>query len=120
MKLVINSKPGGCFCLSVLAMKEIMKLKGIENVKFFHNRQEVPDDFQGFYEMADKNHIPYITEYYRTDKKMVSVVEKLGEKASMKSSRLKVVEIPNGIEYRIESKNGDGKETVVEIGREWE
>ena len=52
----------------------------------------------------------------RTDPEMIAVVEKLGGAASGKFAELQVVEIPDGIDYRIE--DYDGIEWIAE-GRTW-
>jgi hypothetical protein len=53
----------------------------------------------------------------RTDPKLVQVVEELGSAASGEWAELKVIEIPDGIEWEILS-NG-GFETVHEKHRSW-
>lgn len=54
----------------------------------------------------------------RTDANMIGVVEKLGEKANTRFSKLKVIEIPDGVEYQIDEY--DGAESIHEIHRSWE
>ena len=53
----------------------------------------------------------------RTDVKLVAVVEQLGEAASGRHSRLKVVEIPDDVEWHIAEY--DGYEHVAEDHRTW-
>ena len=54
----------------------------------------------------------------RTDPEVIAVIEKLGsEKASGFCARLKVIEIPDGIEWEIDEY--DGLETVREKHRSW-
>lgn len=48
---------------------------------------------------------------------LVATVEELGEAASDAMSRLEVVEVPDGITYRID--DYDGMERVIESGHEW-
>ena len=55
---------------------------------------------------------------YRTDGRLINVVETLGINASGLGSRLVVVDVPFGIEWRIFRKQIG--ESVVEIGREWD
>jgi hypothetical protein len=52
----------------------------------------------------------------RANPKLVAVVEKLGDRAGNMAD-LKVVEIPDGVEWEIESY--DGKEWVSEKHRTW-
>lgn len=53
----------------------------------------------------------------RDDEDLVATVEELGSKANSKHSDLKVVEIPDGVEFTIESY--DGVEWVAEKHRTW-
>jgi hypothetical protein len=53
----------------------------------------------------------------RTDPLLIQVVEELGDKASGKLSKLRVVEIPDGVEWEIDEY--DGMETIHEKPRTW-
>lgn len=53
----------------------------------------------------------------RTDPTLVEVVEELKEAANGEFARLKIVEIPDDVKWKIE--NYDGVETIREISREW-
>jgi hypothetical protein len=53
----------------------------------------------------------------RTDPKLVEVVEKLGDRANGSCAELRVIEIPNGIDWYID--DYDGMETVREKHRSW-
>jgi hypothetical protein len=53
----------------------------------------------------------------RNDKDLVEVVEKLGELANGHCAELKIVEIPDGVEYDIDEY--DGMETIHEKHRSW-
>lgn len=53
----------------------------------------------------------------RTDPLLVAAVEHLGEKASGPRARLKVVEIPDDVEFVIN--DYDGKEHIAETHRTW-
>lgn len=88
MKIVINKCYGG-FSLSEAAYKEL----GLEW------------DGYGYGHSDD-----------RASPDLVAVVEKLGEAASGNFGELKVVDIPDGIDYRIE--DYDGIEWIAE-GRTW-
>lgn len=54
----------------------------------------------------------------RNDPRLVEVVERLGERANGNLSKLKVVEIPDDIEWEIDEY--DGMECVREVHRVWE
>jgi hypothetical protein len=53
----------------------------------------------------------------RTHPLVIRVVEELGEKANGRCAKLKVVEIPEGVDWQIDEY--DGNETVREKSREW-
>ncbi len=53
----------------------------------------------------------------RSDKDMVAVVEKLGDKANGSCAKLVVIEIPDGVDYTIE--DYDGQEHVAEVHQTW-
>ena len=92
MKIVINRCHGG-FGLSDMALGRYMELKGY------------PNDSRSLY-------------YNRNDPILVQVVEELGDKASGRLSRLRVVEIPDDVEWQIDEY--DGNEWVAEKHRIWE
>ena len=53
----------------------------------------------------------------RTDEKLIECIEKLGKKANGMCASLRIVNIPDEIEYEID--NYDGFETVREKHRSW-
>ena len=59
----------------------------------------------------------YYWEIARNDPILVEVVEQLGEAANYKYSELKVVEIPDGVEWTVHEY--DGMEWVAEAHRTW-
>jgi len=93
MKIVINTCHGG-FDLSAEAMY------------LYRERANVPD------------HIPlYAWDIPRNDENLVSVVEELGEESWGQFAKLKVVEIPDDVEWEIGEY--DGVEWVAEKHRIW-
>ncbi len=92
MKVVINTCFGG-FCLS----KEAYDFLGLEW-----------DRFGYAYNGYDK----------RTDPKLIECVETLGYKADGRFANLKVVEIPDDVEWEINYY--DGIESIHEVHRVWE
>lgn len=91
MKVVINSCFGG-FGLSEEAYAEL----------------GIPWDGYGY---------DYAESEKRSDPKLVEVVEKLGAKANGRHAKLRIVEIPDDIEYTIEEY--DGREHVAEAHSTW-
>lgn len=53
----------------------------------------------------------------RSDPLLIQVVEELGEEANGSCAELKIVEIPDGIEWEIDEY--DGNESVEEVHRSW-
>ncbi len=90
MKIVINSCYGG-FGLSAAALDKYAELKG-----------------------AAKKHETY---HDRADPTLIEVVQIMGSKANGRCAKLKVIEIPDGIEWEI--KEYDGNEWVAEKHRTW-
>lgn len=96
MKVVINKSYGG-FGLSEQgweAYKKFCKKEGRQAQEFYW---DIPRD----------------------DPALVHAVEKLGDRAADMVSRLKVVEIPDGIEWFVHEGQG-GVEWVAEVHRKWE
>lgn len=104
MKIVLNGCYGG-FGLSNDAVREILKRK---NVSFY----EKVSQYNGieFYETDTDNYIYLEGDIDRTDPDLVAVVEKLGEKANGRASRLYIKYIPPGTAYLIDEY--DGRESI--------
>ena len=111
MEIVINKCFGG-FELSRAAL-ELLTEKG---TKTFNSWEELKDN-NGIWILCSK------TEHYsnyndqRTDKNLIEVVKLLGDASNGSCAELKVIEIPDGIDYDIG--NYDGMETVRETPRSW-
>lgn len=140
MKLVINKCFGG-YGLSDPAIKLYAKLKGItlfpEQNKFSKligptywivSEDKRPKSIEkDWMNHSVEERIAYnkalaeltltASKIERNDKFLVQVVEKLGNKANGYFAELKVIEIPDGIEYEI--KEYDGMESVHELHRSW-
>ena len=89
-KIVINKCYGG-FGLSQEAFIELQKLDSEAN--------------------------PFYDRNNRDSLKLIEVVEKLGSRANGDHAELKVIEIPDDVEYTIEEY--DGVERVAEVHRTW-
>ena len=92
-KIVINAQHGG-FGLSEEAMQLYKILTGIATQSILYNHEILRDSPQ-----------------------LVQIVEQLGERANNRYSRLKVVEVPEGVEWHIHEY--DGMEHVAEDHRTW-
>lgn len=137
MKLVVNKCYGG-FGLSPIAIIEYLKLKGKEcffykknyDDKLYHRvelhkassydvtltkdyGETVKDDWKYF-----ESDYFYYGNVERNDPDLIKAIETIGEKKSSGSlSNLKVVEIPDDIEWKID--DYDGIETIHEKHRSW-
>lgn len=65
----------------------------------------------------DDDHYFSIREFDRDDRDLVAVDRELGEKANGGHAELKIVEIPDDVEWEIDEY--DGLETVAETHRTW-
>jgi hypothetical protein len=137
MKIVINRCHGG-FGLSVEAEERYLELKGIKvwpekDTRFgFVTYWTVPPEEQvtrpvDFHYMPPEYRKVYNETYReqtfdmysieRNDPVLVQLVEELGEKASGHYADLKIVEIPEDVNWEIEEY--DGLETIREVSRTW-
>lgn len=138
MKKVILNKCFGGFDVSKEAYMLYAKKKGLTlylyesefiNRKFIYKK--VNDDnsiFRHYFikDMGDNVEISnedyekyclYLKDGHREDPILIEVVEELGEKASGRFGNLKVVEIPDDLEYVIDEY--DGIETLHQKVEEW-
>jgi len=112
MKVVINSDYGG-FSLSDEAIEAYAERKGITLRKEERNSDSVlsSDYYLDNDEWFNCREIP------RNDVELVRVVKELGEKANGFAASLKVVEIPEDVDWYVEEY--DGNEWVAEKHRTW-
>lgn len=135
MKIVINACHGG-FGLSHKAVMRYFEIKGQvvypEKIKpytvgSFALDQDGADADESIFsywkywtsESADREQADSILEYdiLRNDSALVQVVEELGESANGQYSKLKVIEVPDDVEWEIDEY--DGSEWVAEKHRTW-
>lgn len=120
-KVVINRCYGG-FGLSEEAFERLLEAKGVpyEKVKEKNVTIYGPDYYHAGH-AGDKDF--YISSYEfhswekRSDQDLVRIVEELGEKSWGRFAELKVVEIPDDVEFDIGEY--DGIEWVAEKHRTW-
>jgi len=92
-KVVINACHGG-FGLSAAAESKYKELAGVSDPNFYSGR------------------IP------RDDEHLIAVVELMGTEANNRYSDLKIVDVPDDVNWYVEEY--DGKEWVAERHRTWE
>lgn len=118
MKVVINACHGG-FGLSEAAFEKFLDRKGIA----WEKQHRVDYDLHEYYHaghLGDEKHFSYSQEIVedRSDPDLIAVVEEMGEGANGEYARLKVVEIPDYVDWYIEEY--DGLEWVAEAHRTWD
>lgn len=117
MKIVINRCYGG-FSLSEEAFERYLELKGITWYKFKskYNSTMYSTVPQEEYAVGNDQYLSNIN-MSRGDPILVRVVEEMRDKANGGYAELKVVKIPDGVEWEIEEY--DGMEWVAETHRTW-
>ena len=113
MKVVINSDFGG-FGLSDEAIRKFAEKKGITLVEEKCGQFGHTNFYNG--EISDENFF-FESDIPRDDETLVEVVEELGNAASGLYASLKVVEIPENVNWYIQEY--DGREHVAERHRTW-
>jgi hypothetical protein len=129
MKLVINKCFGG-FGVSIAAMKEMIgkcpHVIANDPIKWYGSKEKweaaiadpnnIHRDYMYF---DDRNWV--VTDDHRSDARdcpvLVATVERMGAAASSSLAKLRVVEIPDGIEYDVDEY--DGIEHVAEKHQTW-
>lgn len=144
MKVVINACYGG-FDLSHKAVMRYAEIKGIELYGYVNSRKKDGHiDFDKHVAVDKGDNSDHWCVHYRTkklaspndrkgmnenqcywshrdlerhDPALVQVVEEMGEEAGGTCSKLKVVEIPDGVDYVVDEY--DGFEHIAERHRTW-
>lgn len=135
MKIVINDCYGG-FSISPIALEKYAERKGIEKLYWFtwwdsdtHERSEprqverpevrsFPTVLAYTIDNPDEHTKSFSSrDFKRDDPDLVAVVEELGSTANGAYAELKVVEIPDDVDWCIEEY--DGREWVAEKHRTW-
>lgn len=109
MKIVINNCFGG-FSISEECAK-LMAEKGCQVAKAELEEYKKDGSWYGY------GYVNGLPGYDRTSNYLIEAVEELGERANNMCSELKVIEIPDDINYYIN--DYDGMETVEETHRSW-
>ena len=142
MKIAINTCFGG-FSLSDKAIEMVMKRKGLECFRYKQSKYSFKDgkneykkctasDIQDdsglflYYHTTDLGDVveglPNESHWYygnleRTDEDLIAVIEELGSDADGRFGDLKIVDIPDGVDWEIDEY--DGVETIHEVHRSW-
>jgi len=132
MKIVINTCFGG-FSLSALAVRRLAELQGklcyffiMQDGKYKPSTiEDLGRDYFSAFSVPDPD--PKVAAYMdnhlssrpddRTDPLLIQVVEEIKERADGPYAKLKIVEIPEGVDWEIDEY--DGSESVHEKHRSW-
>lgn len=121
MKIAINKCFGG-FGISDEAFELLLTKKGIE----FERVESEYHSLVGYdyYELGHaKDEDKYISKFnftrpeLRADPDLIDVIEELGEKSNTSYSEIKIIDIPDDVEWEIHEY--DGSEYVAEKHRTW-
>jgi len=140
MRVAINKCYGG-FSLSIEALLELVKMKsdvievkslrestGCETMAYYKAESKFTQfrEIDGF-EAEDcgilhkDNMVYFLKDKYdnetRTHKDLIHIIEKMGEKAGGRCSKLEIVEIPDNVNWELDEY--DGLESVDEVHRSW-
>lgn len=118
MKVVINACHGG-FGLSDAAFEKFLGRKGIA----WEKQHRGDYDWHEYYHaghLGDEKYFLYSREMVedRSDPDLIAVVEEMGQDSNGEYAWLKVVEIPDDIEWTVHEY--DGMEWVAEAHRTWD
>jgi hypothetical protein len=136
MKVVINRCYGG-YGLSDFAVKRYIELRGLElfaeekggrtsyyRIEVDEYKRELEEEERLFREKSPEykghpsnRHCWSFYKIKRDDPVLIRVIEELGGLANGEHAELKVVEIPDDVEYRIVEY--DGCERIDEVHRSW-
>lgn len=130
MKIAINVQFGG-FGLSEKAYERMIEL-GVpvqkyellecNNVEIIFDRLATPEAERDILDdtimRLTGRYWETWTDHARNHPLVIRVIEELGDVANGPHAKLKIVEIPDGVEYTIEEY--DGKEHIAEKHRTWE
>jgi len=116
MKIVINSDFGG-FSLSDEAFERYLTLKGIDYELKECNEYSIVTKI--YYRKGQNNDEGLLWDHdiERNDPILVQVVEEMGDKSDGTCASLKIVEIPNDVDWEIAEY--DGREHIAEKHRTW-
>jgi hypothetical protein len=110
MKLVINKCFGG-FSVSRKAVEYMANLGSSQAIAELESMEDNSNDiYLGYSEKYDH-------QYNRNDPYLIEAVEVLKEEANSRFSKLKVIEIPEGVNWEIDEY--DGVEVAREKHRSW-
>ena len=113
MKVVINK----CFGGFGLSHKAVMLYAGMKGIDLKWTKDSICYNYYTVDNEVNTHFYPYHDKDFRTDEVLVQVVATLGEQANGKFAKLRVVEIPDDVQWEIS--DYDGFETIHEIHRTW-
>ena len=117
MKVLINGCFGG-FGLSVDAFEKLLACKGIAWEKQESKYGSISYYHAGHVGSNDHYLYDYILTENRADPDLIAIFEEMGHLTNGSYSRLKIVEVPDDVEWEVDEY--DGKEWVAEKHRTWE
>lgn len=124
MKKVVINKCYGGFSLSDKGMLRLAELMGFQAVKssghFGNSYSWIHPIYSGNINdipTGDQEELIYVRDIPRDDENLVKVVEELGNEANGFCAELRIVEIPDDVNFEVEEY--DGMEWIAETHRTW-
>lgn len=112
-KIAINTCYGG-FSLSKAALKLLAQMRDL----VLEEKQDKYHCTHFYIKGTDELFSPYMfRKEKRTDPDLIEVIQELGKQADGVHAKLKIVEVPDGVEWEIQEY--DGVEWVAEKHRTW-
>jgi len=109
MKIVINT----CFGGFGLSDKAILRYAELSGIKLYKKENGI---FSGYYKELDDSYFSD-DDIERNSSSLIQIIEKLKEEANGDHANLRIIEIPDDIDWYIEEY--DGLEHVAETHRTW-
>jgi hypothetical protein len=120
MKVAINCDWGG-FGISDAAFEKLLTRKGVEFEKVVDTKYKsfnVTHYYKkGMVDSDDGYLSPYDYTRDRSDSDLIAVIEEMGKAANGNCADIKIIEIPDGIEWEVHEY--DGMEHIAEKHRTW-
>ena len=117
MKIVVNK----CFGGFGISHKAILRYAEIKGIKLYHKREGCmyyysKSPFKKVDQIKNEDHFSNY-DIQRDDPVLVQVVEELHDEANGDYAKLRITEIPDGVNWEID--DYDGMESVHEVHRSW-
>ena len=112
-KVVVNA----CFGGFGLSHNAVMRYAELANINLICVQGEIQSICHYYKDVVDDDNYFSTYDLERDDPILVQVVEEMGEEADSDMAKLRIADVPEGVDWYID--DYDGVETVREIHRTW-